>query len=103
MSARPVVCAAERLALQRRGLALRSSLLRSQAVVQAGELHTALGWVDRVQDGWIWLRQRPPALMWPMAVVSTIWVWRKPARLWRLSWRVWSAWRLWRRLAQRLS
>lgn len=103
MSARAVACAAERLALQRRGLALRSSLLRSQAVVQVGELQTALNWVDLVQDSWIWLRQRPLALMWPVAVVSAVWLWRKPARLWRLSWRAWSAWKLWQRLAPHLT
>lgn len=102
MSQRPRVSTAQRLAVQRRGLALRSSLLRAQAAGQAAELHTALGWVDTLQDTWIWLRHRPPELMLPMAVVATVWVWRKPARLWRLSWRAWSAWKLWQRVAQRL-
>lgn len=102
MSDRPALSTAERLALRRRGLVLRSSLLRTQAAGQAGELQPALNWVDRVQDTWIWLRQRPPELMIPVATVATVWLWRKPSRLWRLSWRAWSAWKLWQRVAQRL-
>lgn len=101
MSLRPAVSHTERLALRRRGLALRSSLLRTQAVAHATELHTVLSWVDHVQDAWIWLRQRPPGLMLPMAAVAVAGVWRKPSRLWRWPLRAWSAWKLWQRVAQR--
>jgi hypothetical protein len=91
----------DRLALQRSALVVRSALLRTQAVSHGAELQAALGWVDRVQDTWIWLRQRPPALMLPVVTGAVIWVVRKPSRLWRLSWRAWSAWRLWQRVARR--
>jgi hypothetical protein len=101
VSPRPAASAAERLALRRRGLALRSTLLRAQAVDRVAELRPALGWVDRAQDSWVWIRQRPPELMLPVALVATVWLVRKPSRLWRLSWRAWSAWKLWQRVAQR--
>lgn len=103
MSVRPAVSAAQRLALRRRGLVLRSSLLRAQVVGQASGLRPALNWVDRIQDTWMWLRERPPELMIPVATVATVWLWRKPSRLWRLSWRAWSAWKLWQRVAKRLA
>ena len=99
-SARPPVSTAERLALRRRGLVVRSTLLRTEAVAHVAELQPALGWVDRLQDSWIWIRQRPPELVLPVAAVATVWVLRKPSRLWRLSWRAWSAWRLWQRVAR---
>lgn len=98
---RPAASTAERLAFRRRALALRSNLLRAEAVAHVTELEPALGWVDRLQDSWIWIRQRPPELVLPVAAVATVWVLRKPSRLWRLSWRAWSAWRLWQRVAQR--
>lgn len=106
MSARPPGSThgtTERLALRRRALVVRSSLLRAEAVAHVAELQPALRWFDRAQDGWIWIRQRPPALVLPVAVVATVWALRKPSRLWRLSWRAWSAWRLWQRVAQRRS
>lgn len=104
VNGRPTMSAAECLALRRRGLALRSSLLRAQVVGHATELQTALSWIDRVQDTWIWLRQRRPEPMLPMAAVAAVaivGVWRKPSRLWRWPLRAWSAWKLWQRAARR--
>lgn len=89
------------LALRRRELAIRSTLLRSEASAHAAELQPLFGVADRVQDGWSWLRERPPAMVLPVAAVALVWVWRRPSRLLTLPWRAWAAWRLWQRVAAR--
>ena len=89
---------AQQLAARRLALQQRSTMLRAQAVFHARALAPVLGWADRVQAAWLWLRERPPALLLPLAVVTGLWVARRPSRLLAMPWRIWSVWRLWHRL-----
>lgn len=90
---------AQHLALRRVALCRRSRDLRQRAGIHARALQPMLGWADRVYAAWQWLRTRPPALVWPLAVVTGLWVARRPSRLISAPLRVWSLWRLWLRLS----
>jgi len=89
---------AQQLAARRLALQQRSAGLRAQAVHHARALAPLLGWADRAQAAWWWLRERPPALLLPLAVVTGWWVARHPGRLLTMPLRLWSVWRLWLRL-----
>ena len=73
--------------------------LRAQAGRHAHALQPVLGWADRAQAAWQWVRARPPELLWPLALVTGLWVARRPARLISAPLRLWSVWRLWLRLS----
>lgn len=88
---------AEQLALRRRALLGRSRGLRISAELHAQSLQPVFRWVDRVQDGWAWVRSRPPELLWPLASVAGLWLARRPARLLTLPVKAMSLWRLWQR------
>lgn len=90
---------AEQLALRRRLLQGRSRGLRNGASLHAQSLQPIFGWVDRVQDGWAWLRSRPPELVWPLAAAAGLWVVRRPARLVSLPLKFMTWYRLWQRFA----
>lgn len=89
---------AQQLAARRLALQQRSALLRAQAVFHGRALAPVLSWADRAQAAWQWLRERPPALLLPLAVVTGLWVARRPSRLLAMPLRIWSVWRLWHRL-----
>jgi hypothetical protein len=90
---------AEQLALRRQMLQGRSRGLRASATLHAQSLQPVFHWVDRVQDGWDWLRSRPPALVLPLAAAAGLWVLRRPARLLSLPLKLVSWYRLWQRFA----
>lgn len=90
---------AQQLAQRRVALCLRSQQLRQRASLHARGLEPALGWADRALGAWRWLRERPPALLWPLAAVTGLWVARKPSRLLTMPWKLWSVWRLWLRVS----
>jgi hypothetical protein len=90
---------AQQLAQRRRALHERSRVLRLRAGHHVQALQPALGWADRVHGAWCWLRARPPELVWPLAVVTGLWVARRPSRLVTAPLRLWSLWRLWSRLS----
>jgi hypothetical protein len=93
---------AEQLARRRVALRRRSRDLRQRAGIHAHALQPVLGWAERAHSAWLWLRQRPPELVWPLAVVTGLWVARRPGRLVSAPLRLWSVWRLWQRFtAQR--
>lgn len=81
---------AELLARRRERLVLRSRLLRRQLTREVQAVQPALGWVDRAQDAWIWLRTNPlVGLAAPMLLA----LWR-PRRTMGLGMRLWSVWKL---------
>lgn len=94
--------AAHRLALRRQALVTRSAALRQTLATDCQTLAPAFVAADRVQDAWLWVRERPLAVLLPMVTVGVVWVVRKPSRLLTLPVRLWSLARLWRRLVPRL-
>ena len=90
---------AQQLAQRRSALRLRSRSLRARAGLHAQGLQPVLGWADRAHAAWRWLRERPPELLWPLALVTGLWVARRPSRLVSAPLRLWSVWRLWLRLS----
>jgi hypothetical protein len=90
---------AQQLARRRVALRARSRALRAQTGRHAQALQPVLGWVDRAQAAWQWVRARPPELLWPLALVTGLWVARRPSRLVSAPLRLWSVWRLWLRLS----
>lgn len=90
---------AQQLAQRRVALRRRSRDLRQRAGIHAWALQPVFGWAERVQGAWLWLRARPPELVWPLAVVTGLWVARRPSRLVSAPLRVWSVWRLWQRFS----
>ena len=90
---------AEQLALRRQMLQGRSRGLRASATVHGQALQPVFHWVDRVQDGWDWLRSRPPQLVWSLAAAAGLLVVRRPARLVSLPLKIMSWYRLWQRFA----
>lgn len=93
---------AEQLALRRQALVLRSAALRQALSADLRGIAPVFTVADRTQDAWIWLRARPLALLLPTAAAGLVWMVRKPTRLVTLPLRVWSIWRLWRRVAPAL-
>jgi hypothetical protein len=83
-------------ALRRRQLLLlqRSGELRQQFAQHSQALQGPLAVADQVHAGWRWLRAHPEV---PLAAAAVLVVLR-PRRAWRLAWRVWTGWRLWRSL-----
>jgi len=94
--------AAHQLALRRQALVMRSAALRQTLAADCQTLAPAFVAADRVQDAWLWVRERPLAVLLPVVTVGVVWVVRKPSRLLTLPLRLWSLARLWRRLAPRL-
>jgi hypothetical protein len=90
---------AQQLAQRRHALRARSRSLRARAGRHAQALQPVLGWADRAQAAWRWVRERPPELLWPLALVAGLWVARRPSRLVSAPLRLWSVWRLWLRLS----
>lgn len=86
------------LALRQRLLLLSSTELRGRLAADAAVLQRPLALADRVQQGWRWLRANPAA---PIAVVVVVAVLR-PRRAWRWGLRLWSGWRMLRRLQRQL-
>lgn len=82
------------LAARRHELVGRSRTLRAQLAADVQILAPALTAVDRVRLGVQWVRHNP---LWVGVVVTALVVWR-PSRLWRWGSKLWSAWRLYRRL-----
>jgi hypothetical protein len=93
---------ADKLALRRLTLVMRSTALREALADDCRGLAPVFTVADRAQDAWRWLRERPLAVLLPTAAVGAIWVVRRPARLVTLPLRFWSLWRLWRRVAPHL-
>ena len=81
---------AEVLARRRERLVLRSSLLRDLMVDDLQGVQPALSWIDRIQDGWLWLRTNPMAAFALPVVLSVF----RPRRAAGLGMRLWSAWKL---------
>jgi hypothetical protein len=90
---------ARQLAQRRAALRVRSRALRARAGLHARGLQPVLGWADRAHAAWLWVRARPPELLWPLALVTGLWVARRPSRLVSAPLRLWSVWRLWSRLS----
>lgn len=90
---------AQQLAQRRHALRERSWALRARAGRHAQALQPVLGWADRAWAAWLWVRARPPELLWPLALVTGLWVARRPSRLISAPLRLWSVWRLWLRLS----
>ncbi|MBX3609290.1 MAG: hypothetical protein KF871_05285 [Hydrogenophaga sp.] len=90
---------ADELALRRTQLQQRSRRLRDRTLAHAEALSPALTWAERGLEAWQWLRARPPALVVPLAVVTGVWVARRPSRLFTTPWRLWTVWRLWLRVS----
>jgi hypothetical protein len=93
---------ADKLALRRHTLVMRSAALRQTLAGDCQALAPAFTVADRAQDVWLWVRERPLAVLLPLVTVSVVWVVRKPTRLLTLPLRAWSIWRVWRRVATRL-
>lgn len=94
---------ADKLALRRQALVMRSAALRETLAADGRHLAPVFEVADRVQDAWLWVNARPLAVVLPMVAVGVTWVVRKPSRVLTLPLRAWSLWRLWRRFAPRLS
>lgn len=90
---------AEKLALRRHQLVTRSAALRQAAAADWRTLAPVFTVADRAQDAWLWVRERPLAVLLPSVAVGAVWLLRRPGRLVSLPWRVWSLWRLWQRVA----
>lgn len=92
---------AAREALQRRQLELvaRSALLRDRLGAELAPWMPTLrrvdAGIDAGQRAWQWLRAHPEG---PIAA-SLVLVAIRPRRAWRWGLKLWSAWRVWRRLA----
>lgn len=82
------------LARRRERLVRRSGLLRERIAEDFQGLQPALTWVDRVQDGLLWLRSNP-LMAFAAPLLLTVW---RPRRAVGLGMRVWSAWKLVQRL-----
>ena len=80
----------EVLARRRERLVLRSTLLRELIVDDVQGVQPALTWVDRVQDGWLWLRTNPMAAFAAPVVLSLF----RPRKAVGAGMRLWSAWKL---------
>ncbi|MDH4289755.1 MAG: YqjK-like family protein [Aquincola sp.] len=89
------------LALARRQQVLlaRSAELRIHAATQLSVLRPPLDLADQFRSGWHWLRTHPE---WPIGVAIMVVVLR-PRRALRWGLRLWSGWRLLRRLQRRLA
>jgi hypothetical protein len=98
-----VTSSADKLALRRHALVMRSAALRETLAADGRNLAPVFEVADRAQDAWIWVRARPLAVLLPVMAVGVSWLVRKPSRLLTLPLRAWSLWRLWRRVAPRLS
>ena len=94
--------AADKLVLRRLALVARSGALRQTLTADCRVLAPAFTVADRVQDAWRWLGERPLALLLPAVAAGGVWLARRPARVVTLPLRIWSLWRLWRRLAPHL-
>jgi hypothetical protein len=88
MSSRP-----EMLAARRERLIMRSGQLRQDAVEQAAVLRPALTMADQLQEAWWWLRAHPEAIAGGVLALA---LWR-PRRVFNMSWRAWSMWKLYQR------
>jgi hypothetical protein len=93
---------ADKLALRRQALVMRSAALRETLAADGRNLAPVFEVADLAQDAWIWVRARPLAVLLPVAAVGVAWVVRKPSRVFTLPLRAWSLWRLWRRVAPKL-
>lgn len=80
--------------MRRHELVGRSRSLRAQLVVDVQALAPALATADKVRNGIHWLKHNP---VWLGVAVTTLVVW-KPSRLWRWGRKIWTVWKLWRRL-----
>jgi hypothetical protein len=89
---------AHQLAQRRTALRTRSRSLRARAALQSRALEPVLGWADRVQTAWSWLRGWPREVVLPLAAASGLWMARKPSRFLSVPLRLFSVWRLWQRL-----
>ena len=86
------------LAQRQLRLLVRSSELRSRFARDAQVWQQPLALADQVRAGWRWLRAHPEVPLAAAAVVVLL----RPRRAWRLVWRLWAGWRLWRRVRDRL-
>ena len=84
------------LALVRRQheLLRRSGELRHQFAQEARAWQRPLEMADQVHAGWRWLRAHPEVPLGAAAVLVVL----RPRRAWRLGWKLWTGWRLWRSL-----
>ena len=89
---------ADEIARRQRELLRRSSALRSRLAEQADVLRGPLSLADQARDGWHWLRAHPE---WPVGVAVVLVV-ARPRRSLRWALRLWTAWRFWRRLQDRV-
>jgi hypothetical protein len=87
------------LALRQRELVLHSALLRGELLQDLQALEAPLSVVDRVQEGWAWLRANPGV---PLAALLVLMLLR-PRRVLRWSAKIWWGWRLWRRFLPMLA
>lgn len=78
------------LARRRERLLLRSTLLRELISDEFQGVQPALTWVDRVQDGLLWLRSNPLIAFAAPVLLSVV----RPRRAVGLGMRIWSAWKL---------
>lgn len=83
------------LALRQQLLVLRSAELRAALGAELETWQTRLSWIERLQQGVVWLRAHPE---WPAGVLVAAVVLR-PRRALRWGLRLWSGWRLWRQLS----
>ncbi|WP_137917883.1 YqjK family protein [Hydrogenophaga sp. 2FB] len=85
---------ADLLARRRERLVQRSAVLRELITEELRGVQPALTWIDRIQDGWLWLRSHPLAAV-AAPLLLTLW---RPRRAVGLGMRLWSAWKLVQRL-----
>lgn len=83
---------------RQRLLLLRSRDMRSAFAREAAVLQPPLALADQALAAWLWLRAHPQV---PLAAAVVLVVLR-PKRAWRLGWRLWSGWQMWKRVQQRL-
>lgn len=89
------------LAARRERLLMRSRQLRAQAAEDARGLQPAFAVADRVQDGWMWLRNHPEVVAGAALGLAVL----RPRRAFRLGWRAWGLWQRaqgWRVVAEAL-
>lgn len=87
------------LAQRQRVLLTRSAELRIHASTQLAVLRPPLDLADQFRSGWRWLRAHPE---WPIGVGLVVVVLR-PRRAARWGLRLWTGWRLFRRLQRRVA
>jgi hypothetical protein len=84
---------AQRLWQRQAELVHRSGVLRERLAAHAQALAPAMAAADRVRDTASWMRAHP----WVPLGLGLLWLWRRPRRGLRWTWKAWQGWRWWMR------